>query len=251
MQVAGVRLPASSSLLLSLGLWELAGHAEVTILLPPITAIAARLVEIVPTPVFAEALAITGEAFLLGNAIAILVGVPTGVLMGRLRIADELLLPWVNLFVSAPLSALVPVIMLLFGIGQTTIVTTVVLFAVWIVVLDTRAGVRGIPPSLLEMARSYGAGPLQCVFKIHLLAALPEILTGIRMGVIRGVKGLVIGQLLVSVVGFGQLFEIYSSNFLMEHFWALLFVLFTFAVVVAEGLAWLQRRVDYFAAARH
>jgi NitT/TauT family transport system permease protein len=250
-QVAGFRLPASSSLLLWLLLWELVGRAEVTILLPPITAIAARLVEIVPTPSFAEALAITGQAFFLGNAIAILVGVPVGVLMGRSRIADELLLPWVNLFVSAPLSALVPVLMLLFGIGQTTIVTTVFLFAVWIIVLDTRAGVRGIPPSLLEMARCYGAGPLQCFFKIHLLAALPEILTGIRMGVIRGVKGVVIGQLLVSVVGFGHLFEIYSSNFLMEHFWALLFVLFAFAVLVAEGLAWLERRVDYFAAARH
>jgi len=250
-QLAGFRLPASSSLLVWLVLWELVGRAEVTILLPPITAIAARLVEIVPTPSFAEALAITGQAFLLGNAIAILVGVPVGVLMGRSRIADELLLPWVNLFVSAPLSALVPVLMLLFGIGQTTIVTTVFLFAVWIIVLDARAGVRGIPPSLLEMARCYGAGPLQSFFKVYLPAALPEILTGIRMGVIRGVKGVVIGQLLVSVVGFGQLFEIYSSNFLMEHFWALLFVLFAFAVLVAEGLAWLERRVDYFAAARH
>ena len=251
MQLAGFRLPASSSLLVWLVLWELVGRAEVTILLPPITAIAARLVEIVPTPSFAEALAITGQAFLLGNAIASLVGVPVGVLMGRSRIADELLLPWVNLFVSAPLSALVPVLMLLFGIGQTTIVTTVFLFAVWIIVLDARAGVRGIPPSLLEMARCYGAGPLQSFFKVYLPAALPEILTGIRMGVIRGVKGVVIGQLLVSVVGFGQLFEIYSSNFLMEHFWALLFVLFAFAVLVAEGLAWLERRVDYFAAARH
>jgi len=250
-QLAGFRLPASSSLLVWLVLWELVGRAEVTILLPPITAIAARLVEIVPTPSFAEALAITGQAFLLGNAIASLVGVPVGVLMGRSRIADELLLPWVNLFVSAPLSALVPVLMLLFGIGQTTIVTTVFLFAVWIIVLDARAGVRGIPPSLLEMARCYGAGPLQSFFKVYLPAALPEILTGIRMGVIRGVKGVVIGQLLVSVVGFGQLFEIYSSNFLMEHFWALLFVLFAFAVLVAEGLAWLERRVDYFAAARH
>lgn len=251
MQVAGFRLPASSSLLLWLLLWELVGHAEVTILLPPITAIAARLVEIVPTPSFAEALVITGQAFFLGNAIAILVGVPVGVLMGRSRIADELLLPWVNLFVSAPLSALVPVLMLLFGIGQTTIVTTVFLFAVWIIVLDTRAGVRGIPPSLLEMAACYGCGPWRTFWRIHLPAALPEILTGIRMGVIRGVKGVVIGQLLVSVVGFGQLFEIYSSHFLMEHFWALLLTLFAFAVLVAEGLAWLERRVDYFAAARH
>jgi NitT/TauT family transport system permease protein len=247
----GLTVPASGSLLIWLAAWELAGRAELTLLLPPISAILARLVEIAPTAAFLEALAITGEAFLLGNAIAILLGVPLGVLMGRSRIADELLAPWVDLFVSAPLSALVPVIMLLFGVGQTTIVLTVVLFALWIVVLDTRAGVRGIPPSLLEMAACYGCGPWRTFWRIHLPAALPEILTGIRMGVIRGVKGVVIGQLLVSVVGFGQLFEIYSSHFLMEHFWALLLTLFAFAVLVAEGLAWLERRVDYFAAARH
>lgn len=244
-------VPASASLLLWLLLWELVGRLEVTILLPPVTAILARLVEIAPSPSFHDALLVTGEAFLLGNAVAILLGVPIGVAMGRSRIADEILAPWVDLFVSAPLSALVPVIMLLFGIGQTTIVVTVVLFAVWIIVLDTRAGVRGVSPSLLEMARCYGAGPWAIVLKVQLRAALPEILTGVRLGVIRGVKGVVIGQLLVSVVGFGQLFEIYSSNFLMEHFWALLFALFAFAVLVAEGLARLERRVDHYAAARH
>ena len=64
---------------------------------------------------------------------------------------------WVNIFSSAPLSALVPVLMILFGFGETTIVAAVFLFAVWIIVLDTRAGVRHIAPSLIEMARSYGA----------------------------------------------------------------------------------------------
>ena len=112
--------------------------------------------------------------------------------------------------------------MVLFGFGETTIVLTVVLFAIWIIVLDARAGVRGISPSLVEMARSFGASRWQAFTKIYLWAALPEILAGVRLGVIRAVKGVVIGQLLVSVVGFGPLFEIYSSHFLMEHFWALL-----------------------------
>jgi len=68
---------------------------------------------------------------------------------------------------------------------------------------------------------------------------------------IRAVKGVVIGQLLVSIVGFGKLFEVYAGKFLMEHFWALLFILFAFAFALNEALVWLERRVDYYAASRH
>ena len=170
--------------------------------------------------------------------------------MGRSVIADRLLLPWVNLFLSAPLSALVPVIMVLFGLGETTIILTIVLFAIWIIVLNSRAGVRSISPSLVEMARSFGANAFQGFAKIYVWAALPEILTGVRLGMIRAVKGVVIGQLLVSVVGFGTLFEIYSSHFLMEHFWALILILFAFAFLINEVLASLERKVDYYAASR-
>jgi NitT/TauT family transport system permease protein len=251
MTIGNIRIPMMASLLIWAALWEVVGQSGASFVIPPLSAVFARIVEIVPTPTFVDALWITGKAFLLGNALAILVGVPLGVVMGRSVIADRLFLPWVNMFLSAPLTALVPVIMVIFGLGQTTIILTVVLFAIWIIVLDARAGVRSITPSLVEMAHVFGASPLQAFFKIYVWAALPEILSGVRLGVIRAVKGVVIGQLLVSIVGFGRLFELYSSRFLMEHFWALLFVLFAFAFAINEVLAWLERKVDYYAASRH
>src|SRR3546814_9642598 len=97
--------------------------------------------------------------------------------------------------------------MVIFGLGHTTIVMTVVLFAVWIIVLDARAGVHGISPSLVVMAQVFGASRWQAFSQIYLFAALPELLSGVRLGMIRAVKGVVIGQLLVSIIGFGQLFE--------------------------------------------
>jgi NitT/TauT family transport system permease protein len=239
-----------ASLLLWAAAWEAVGRTGAGLILPPLSRILVRVVEIVPTPSFLDALVITGRAFVLGTGIAVAVGVPLGVLMGRSAIADRLLLPWVNMFLSAPLSALVPVIMVIFGFGETTIVLVVVLFAIWIITLNARTGVLGISPSLVEMARSFGASAAQAFAKVYLWAALPEILAGVRLGLIRAVKGVVIGQLLVSVVGFGTLFEIYSSHFLMEHFWALLLVLFAFAFALNEALAWLERRFAYFAAAR-
>jgi NitT/TauT family transport system permease protein len=251
MFIGKIRVPLFASLIVWAVVWEIAGRTGASFIIPPLSAVAARLVEIVPTASFGAALWTTGKTFLIGNAIAIGLGIPIGVMMGRSELADRLLLPWVNIFLSAPLSALVPVMMVLFGLGDTTIIVTVVLFAIWIIVLDTRAGVRGISPSLVEMASCFGATGWQAFTKIYLWAALPEILSGIRLGLIRAVKGVVIGQLLVSIVGFGRLFEIYSSRFLMEHFWALLFILFAFAFALNETLAWLERRVEYYAASRN
>lgn len=250
MKLFGYRIPLFSSLVLWALLWELVGHTEAKLILPPLSAIALRIVEIVPTDGFTTALAITGKAFSIGSALAILIGIPLGVLMGRSRVADQLLLPWVNVFLSAPLSALVPVIMVVAGIGETTMILTVVLFAVWIVMLNARAGVRNISPSLVEMARSFGASPLQAFGQIYLWAALPEIIAGIRLGLIRAVKGVIIGQLLISVVGFGTLFEVYLAHFLMEHLWAVMLVIFAFAFAVNELLAWAERSVGYYAASR-
>jgi NitT/TauT family transport system permease protein len=250
MTIGGWRIPMMASLLIWASVWEIVGRSGASLVIPPLSRIFTRILEIVPTPTFINALAITGRSFLLGVAIAVLAGVPLGILMGRSRIADRILLPWVNMFLSAPLSALVPVIMVLFGLGEVTIVLTVVLFAIWIIVLDARAGVRGISLSLIEMARSFGANEWQIFNRIYVLAALPEILSGIRLGLIRAVKGVVIGQLLVSIVGFGSLFELYSSRFLMEHFWALLFVLFGFAFSINEIMAWLERKAEYYASSR-
>ncbi|MDH3473360.1 MAG: ABC transporter permease subunit [Rhodospirillales bacterium] len=250
MVVFGIRLPLFSSLLLWCLAWEVLGRAELVFLIPPFSAVLVALGGLVQTAKFAAAAQTTLVSFGLGMLLAIAAGVPLGLLMGRVAAADRLLGMWVNLFVSAPLTALVPVIMILFGLGQATIVVTVFLFAVWIIVLDTRAGVAHISGSLVEMGRSFGARPWQLYGKIILWAALPEILAGLRLGLIRGVKGVVIGQLLVSVIGFGELFELYSRNFLMEEFWALTILLFAFAMVVSEAVGLIEKRIEYYAGVR-
>ena len=170
--------------------------------------------------------------------------------MGKNRLIDELLLPWVNIFLSAPLTALVPVLMVLFGFGMKSIIITTALFGIWIIILNARAGVMQINRSLVDMALSFGASPWDAFTKIYFWAALPEILGGVRIGVIRAVKGVIIGQLLISIVGFGALFELYSANFLMSHFWAVLIVLFALAFTISEVLAALERRLSYYAAKR-
>jgi len=251
MTIAGYRIPPLASLLFWALIWEIVGRLHLVFLFPPFSHVVAELGQVLTSSTFRGAAVLTLESFFEGLALAIVLGVPLGLLMGMSRTADRLLGMWVNLFVSAPLSALVPVIMILFGMGQATIVVTVTMFAVWIIALDTRAGVRDVPASLLTMARSFGATRRQSLIKIVLMAALPEILAGVRLGVIRGVKGVVIGQLLVSIIGLGELFELYSRNFLMEEFWALTLIIFAFALGAAELVSVLERRIDFYAGVRH
>jgi NitT/TauT family transport system permease protein len=250
MHLFGYRLPGMSSLILWGLLWEIVGRADLTFFVPPLSEVLATLFAIIGTPAFKKALAETAYAFSLGVFFAVVIGIIVGISMGKNRLLDELLLPWVNVFLSAPLTALVPVLMVLFGFGMKSIVITTALFAVWIIILNSRAGVKQINRSLIEMANSFGASPMDAFFKIYFWAALPEILGGVRIGIIRAVKGVIIGQLLISIVGFGALFELYSANFLMGHFWAVLIVLFALAFTISEFLAYLERRVSYYAAKR-
>lgn len=250
MTLFGYKLPGMSSLILWGLLWEIVGRLDVTFFVPPLSEVVSTLVSVIGTPAFLKALSETAYAFLAGVFFAVFIGIPTGILMGKSRFLDELLLPWVNMFLSAPLTALVPVLMVLFGFGMKAIIITTTLFAIWIIILNSRAGVLQINRSLVEMARCYGASPLDAFFKIYFWAALPEILGGVRIGVIRAVKGVIIGQLLISIVGFGALFELYANNFLMSHFWAVLVVLFALAFTISECLSYLERRVSYYAAKR-
>ena len=238
------------SLVVWFALWEAVGWAKLSSLVPPFSAVVEAAIELLPTDKFRSAALISLRSFALGMGLALAIGIPLGVLMARVKSVGRILGLWVNIFVSAPISALVPILMAVIGIGETTVVVTVFLFAVFVIILDTQVGVMHADRSLVEMARSFGATRRQLYSKVLLLSALPEILAGVRLGAIRGVKGVVIGQLLVAIIGVGELFELYSQHFLMEEFWALVVIVFLFAFAVSEAIAALERRVEYYAASR-
>lgn len=250
MRLFGRDIPAVFSLVVWGLIWELVGQLELVFIFPPLSAVLVSLVELAQRQDFHDAALVSLKAFSLGMLLSIVGGVTLGFVMGRVDSANRVLGMWVNIFASAPLSSLVPVLMLLFGLGQTTMVVCVILFSIWIIALDTYAGVRHISPSLEEMGRSFGATRSQMLIKVLFLAALPEILAGIRMGLIRAVKGIVIGQLLVAVVALGRMFQTYSRAFLFEEFWALTLILFVFALGFSALIGWLEHRVEYYAGAR-
>ncbi len=250
MELRGHRIPMAFSLLVWFVLWEIVGRLELVSLIPPFVDVLAALVEVVPSPTFIEAASITLQAFVIGMALSFAVGIGVGILMGTSRAVGSLMGMWVNIFESSPLTAVVPALMALLGFGLPTMIVTVFLFSVWVIALDTQVGVERVNPSLVEMGRSFGASKRVLYWQIVLRAALPELLAGIRLGIIRGLKGVIIGQLLIAVIGVGYLFELYSRNFLMPEFWALLIVLFTFAFIASEAVAYFERKVSLYASSR-
>jgi NitT/TauT family transport system permease protein len=250
MTLRGHRVPMALSLLVWFAVWEVVGRLELASLLPPFSEVVAALPEVVSSSTFADAAWITVQAFLIGMALSLVVGIGVGILMGTSRAIGSLMGMWVNIFESSPLTAVVPALMALLGFGLPTMIVTVFLFSVWVIALDTQVGVERVNPSLVEMGRSFGASKRVLFSQIVLRAALPELLAGIRLGVIRGLKGVVIGQLLIAVLGVGYLFELYSRSFLMPEFWALLIILFSFAFLASEVVAYFERKVSFYASSR-
>ena len=130
MTLFGIRIPMMASLIVWALLWEIVGRMDLIFLIPPMSDILQAGLRLVQSQSWQNASIITVRSFVIGMAFAIGVGVPLGILMGLFRSVDRLMALWVNMFVSAPLSALVPVLMILFGLGETTVIVTVFLFAV-------------------------------------------------------------------------------------------------------------------------
>ena len=192
----------------------------------------------------------TAYAFAVGMALSIVAGITLGVAMGRFDPVDKIFNIWVNIFISAPLTAVVPALLPLLGIGQASVIATVFLFAVWVIVVDTREGIRNVNPSLIEMAKVNGASPWKMFSRVLIPAALPEVLTGLRLSVVRGVKGVIIGQLVIAFVGFGELFETYLQTFAMERFWALVMIVFLIGFALVELVGQIERRLTFYAKSR-
>jgi NitT/TauT family transport system permease protein len=250
MTLFGKKVPPIFSLVLWMILWEVIGRSNLIIIIPPLSSVLRATTEVVRVSTFYNDVMGSLKSFLLGLGLSMGIGIPMGFLMGRFQKVDEMLSTWVNIFISAPVTALVPIIMVIFGIGERTVTVTVFMFSLWPLVLDTRAGVRHINTSLIEMARVFGATPAEVCYKIMFWAALPEILVGLKLSVIRGVRGVIVGQLLLAVTGLGRLCLTYSEYFLMDKFFALLLFILAFAWGLSSVVSYLERKVERFAKGR-
>ncbi len=233
---------AISAVLLAL-LWEFYGRTSGSIVFPPLTEIFAALWQFIIDGTFFESLTVSLITLVLGMSLSILLGVGIGALMGRFRTAEYALDVYVNAMMAAPMVAFVPVFILLFGIGYPTRVITVVLFAIFPIIVNTFTGIKGVDTSLVEMGRSFGGNERQLFWRVRVPAAAPLLLAGIRLGTARGVKGLINGEVLVAVVGLGALVSQYGTAFSMDRLYAVIFFIVALALLTVKIVETVSRRI--------
>lgn len=197
-------------------------------------------------------LLVSAQELLLGFVVAVIVGIPAGVLMGRNRLLRQAIEPYVMALYSTPQVALFPLLILLLGFTVQSKAALVFLGAVFPIVINTTAGVIGTDPRLLEMARSFTA-PESAIFrKVILPAALPTISTGLRLAVGRALIMVFVAELVSSTEGIGYLITRAGATFDTPRLFAgvLVFtivgVLLGWGTQVIEGrlLPWLRYRDD-------
>ena len=140
---------------------------------------------------------------LTGFAVAAIIAIPIGILMGRYGVISKLLDPSVNLLRPIPATAWLPLVALIIGIGDQKTIFLISLSAFFPILLGSISGAKQVPPRLIEAAQMLGTRPAEILFKIVLPAAAPALINGLRVGLGLSWVILVLGESSGTSVGLG------------------------------------------------
>ena len=226
-------LVRAGSVLAFLAVWEWAGRVRVTFAFPTFGATVRAGIELLRSGELPAALAVSAQGLLGGLGAAVAVGLPLGLVMGMVRPVGRIAGLYLELLVALPSAALIPLVILTFGINVRSAAAVVFVFSMPFVALNAYGGVREVPPRLIEMARAFQATPAQLFRKVILPGSLPLILAGLRYGLSRAFIGLVIAELVLSPFGVGKVMMAAAAVFQYDRMFA------TVAVVILVSVAML------------
>ncbi len=151
--------------------------------------------------------------FVYGYVLAVVIGIPIGALMATHKKINYYLDPWVSLIYATPRIALAPIIMIWFGLGIVPNSLVVFLGALFPILLNTYTGIISVKRNLVELGKAFGGSPLQIFRKIMIPAALPAIITGLRLAVGRAVISVVVAEWFGAEAGLGYMVYTYAQLF--------------------------------------
>jgi ABC-type nitrate/sulfonate/bicarbonate transport system permease component len=184
--------------------WEIIGRAIGADLFAPPTVVLPEWWTLLRDGQMLRELASSLRQMVVGYGLACLVGIPIGVAMGRSRLVDALLHPWLSMFVVTSVASLVPLFILVFGTGFWFRAAIVFVASIWYVMLTVYQGARGVEPRFIEVGRSFGASRWQAFRAILLPALYPYVLTAMRIGLVHAIRAMVVAEMFI-IVGYGGL----------------------------------------------
>jgi NitT/TauT family transport system permease protein len=205
--------PFALSLIAGIALWEIAGRHSNAAFLVPLSETLTRLWELYSDGQLMRQFAASAALFATGFALAILVGMPLGMLLARVRVLRVAIEPYIMILYATPMVALIPFILSMMGFGFAPKVLVVFLFAVFPVLYNTIEGARSIKPEMIEVARSFRSSEWALWREVMVPYTLPFAMTGVRQAIGRGLVGMVAAEFFLSGSGLGQLIMTAGQNF--------------------------------------
>src|SRR6202171_1423175 len=231
--------------LLIVGLvWEIAGRSgRWPLILAPISEIWVKFLQLAASGELTRHVLVSLNEFIVGFAIAAVLGICLGIAIATSDRVRDFVDPWVSAVYATPTVALAPLFIFMFGIDAPSKMAVVFLLAIFPVVINTSTGMRSTDHVYIEAARSFGASRTQIFSKVLIPSALPFIVAGLRLGIGRGLVGVVIGEFIGARAGLGYLIFKSSQAFQIDAMWVGVFLLAGTGVLAVILLQKVERRM--------
>ena len=223
-------------------LWEALGRLLAMPWLPPFSKIIEALVQFVQSGVILGNVAESLQGLAIGFSIALIGGLSIGALMGRYRRVEKALDVYVNALLISPSLIFAPIFFAIFGLSGAVRIAVIVMYSLFVIIMNTATAIRNVDPALVEMASSFGASERQIFLRILLPASMPLVFAGIRLGMGRAVKGMINGEMLIAMVGLGALAQRYGSQFEAAKVFAIALVV----LIIALVCNWIVQAVENY-----
>jgi NitT/TauT family transport system permease protein len=237
-------IPAASLAAFLIG-WEMVVRLGdyPTFILPSPGQVAQKLVEVVSNGTLWNHSLITLGEILLGLSLGMVVATVLGYAIAKSPTLERALAPYLVASQAVPIVAIAPLLVIWFGPGLTSKVLISALIVFFPILINTIAGVRGVPEDLRDLMRSLHATPWQMFAKLEVPAALPVLLAGLKVGATLSVIGAVVGEFAGAKAGLGFMINLADGQYDTARVFVGVFALVMLALILYGAVAWLERRL--------
>ncbi len=229
-----------ASIVFVIGAWEVLGRRVDPLFMSHPSAIAVAGAHLISTGELLASLTSSLRTLLLAFVISSVLGVALGLLIGRYRTVEAATDWLVNALYSTPLVAIVPLVVLWFGLGDAAKLFIVTILAIFPILINTIAGVRNVPAMLIDVGAAFAAKEHQVFTKIILPSALPYMMTGLRLGIGRAIIGMVVAEFFTAITGLGALIVKYGNQYDTASMFVPIFVLMFMGVTLTMAVRYVE-----------
>jgi ABC-type nitrate/sulfonate/bicarbonate transport system permease component len=231
-----------ASVLILLAVWQIAGMCTDPYILPTPVEVAQSWWRLTLSGELIIASGASVFVFVLGFSIALALGIPLGIATGVSRPLGDFFDTYVTIFWSTPSIALLPLLVVWFGLTLETKLVLVFLSAFWPLVINTQVGIQHVDKSYVEVATAFGATRYEVLRHVLFPASVPYLIAGIRIAVGRAIIGVIVAELYTSVTGLGARMTYYSNFFQVANYFAALLMFVVFSVATTEAARLIENR---------